>query len=510
LEKLRNQDMGSMLVFFQRVIASSMLLVVFLAEGFLVWQPRFQGRLITLLSWYIVSTLSVHGPSFFRRRLDVCFVGFMLFATYSFAMQSGNELLVNAPVRHTSRALLSVVFMKSHVTAPLNLIQMLLTLWRLLRSDMCLDGVVPNARAQIVLGEVAALICTTSLCFLTEAWFHKLLQTEAAAKSANNAVERILCALCDAVVELDSDFCITKASPQLAHLMSPTVPLQPETLEGSLLASHLASQSDRDKFNALVSSATAPPSTGEFVKGPTSAVRVNLHHKIGREVPIEIFHVQSESPNDTSKHLAGIREVQAERIASDESCFPSIGARPTSHYMRARSSRSSHSNMSGESEVVHRQLAGLDAITLQIDDDMQIHEYALSFNKRQAEDHAAMLPTIKNCLLPNDKLDEFISWLESSFNACVYSEDHEGLNYLDRVLFRPPNAACSSSKVVLCAESVSLVAVAHDDLEEDDLFMKLRLHNISQVITQRVPTSGTNLHRLPVLSERDEDADAAT
>ena len=83
---------------------------------------------------------------------------------------------------------------------------------------------------------------------------------------------------------------------------------------------------------------------------------------------------------------------------------------------------SSHgSSRSGEFEVVHRKLINLDMITFQIDDNMQIYEYALRSDTGLQEDNARKLPTLQSCLLPTDKLDTFEKWIAESMNTCFNS-----------------------------------------------------------------------------------------
>ena len=62
--------------------------------------------------------------------------------------------------------------------------------------------------------------------------------------------------------------------------MCPTVPLDPQVLEGGLFSSHLAAVADKDKFDMLMSSTTSIP----------GGVHVNLHHALGPEVLVELFH----------------------------------------------------------------------------------------------------------------------------------------------------------------------------------------------------------------------------
>ena len=252
-----------------------------------------------------------------QRLINVAFISFSLLNMCSLACFSSDPgmFLLMAPRVHMFQALVSVIYMRKEVTVVMNLFQALVTGWAFNPEGLGMTAGIVHARLGGFVTQMLVWLFTTFLCIVTETLLTDLLWNEATAKRASRAAERLLSGLCDAVVRLDADLRIIKAAPQLIHLMCPTTPLQPEVLEGGLLTNYLASQSDITAFMSVVSC------PDEVLKGLAPAIVVNLHHALGREVPVELFHVRSESEDDEWQHLVGIREVRKEGIAPDESLF---------------------------------------------------------------------------------------------------------------------------------------------------------------------------------------------
>merc|ERR1712129_133837 len=96
--------------------------------------------------------------------------------------------------------------------------------------------------------------------------------------------------------------------------------------------------------------------------------------------------------------------------------------------------------------------------------------------------------------------DPFVIWLEANTNELISNDELHHIDHLDAVTFRPPNAACVSSKVILCAESARLSLA--DDSDEDDDFLKLEFFNVSQVI-RKTSAMNKDMCDLPTLYEQD-------
>merc|ERR1712216_758480 len=147
-------------------------------------------------------------------------------------------------------------------------------------------------------------------------------------------------------------------------------------------------------------------------------------------------------------------------------------------------------------EHTKRRILGLEKMQISLDMDLTIHHYALSFSENSCEQgHRVKLPGLSSCLV-GDCVTPFTAWLQDSINIML-AEGMEYttyirstvLEYSDEIAFRPPTAACASSKVVLCAQPVRLVKLtreedALDDLADDDVRIEVELCNVAQRIAQ--------------------------
>ena len=133
-----------------------------------------------------------------------------------------------------------------------------------------------------------------------------------------------------------------------------------------------------------------------------------------------------------------------------------------------------------------------------LETEASIEEYTLCYDSMKDNPRPAKPPgqleSFCSCLLdPSDShTDAFMTWVKTSTNYLLSGlVDH--VNYSDSLMFRPPNAACASSKVILCAESASI------SLDEADEAIMLQLFDVSQVVKQTPTIKPADL---PSLSER--------
>ena len=167
-----------------------------------------------------------------------------------------------------------------------------------------------------------------------------------------------------------------------------------------------------------------------------------------------------------------------------------------------------------------RKLDGLDSIKMTgefLKGDFQIQEYALCRSNAGggSDTKDRKLPNLKSCLSNSDASEHFVKWLKDSvktymevFFEDLLAGDVPHLDYLHHVFFRPPNAVCASSKVVLCADSVRMhVEVSKDDEEGHSLILSFL--GVSQVITTVVPSVSrcSDLQSVSEGSENTEDDD---
>merc|ERR1711907_323186 len=97
---------------------------------------------------------------------------------------------------------------------------------------------------------------------------------------------------------------------------------------------------------------------------------------------------------------------------------------------------------------------------LRLDMDCNIHHYALSFlnnSNTNEKGPRVKLPGLSSCLVGECTVP-FMRWPHESINTMLAEGMEEAtyvrsnvLEYVDEIVFRPPTAACASSKVVLCA-----------------------------------------------------------
>jgi hypothetical protein len=324
------------------------------------------------------------------------------------------------------------------------------------------------------------------------------------ANDAKETAERLLSGFCDTVVRLDHQLCIAKAQPQLLHLLSPSVLLNPDMLKGLPFESVLATQQDTANFSAFISSSSCyPHHMGEDKEGTAQALRINLKYEDRAEVSVELFHVHSRGH---AEHVIGLREVRIECDCPDESLFQGSGSSSTpallhdNHHnikpeggRRSKKSRSSRSsNNSGHSSRTRkRKLMEVDTVHLMFDMDMRILRYGICF------DTSGRVPGLTSCLFGESGVS-FVKWLMQGTNILL-SEDEPSacLEYSDELMFRHPTAMCVDSSVLLCAESIKLnmVDVAGlgdddpEDVSEPPVVFDLHLRGISQVTRERTIAS---------------------
>jgi hypothetical protein len=136
-----------------------------------------------------------------------------------------------------------------------------------------------------------------------------------------------------------------------------------------------------------------------------------------------------------------------------------------------------------------------------LDEELVVQEYMLAFGRLEGIPVGA--PNLASCLLMGN-MPGFIGWLQEGTNQLLNGDAQQAV-FPGEVLFRPPTAACASSKILLCAESARLrwssLKVDFPDQQKRRL-MQLQLYGIAQVSEQRRKLIGReNHHELPALSE---------
>jgi hypothetical protein len=179
-----------------------------------------------------------------------------------------------------------------------------------------------------------------------------------------------------------------------------------------------------------------------------------------------------------------------------------------SHPHRSQAStRSSARSTSTQDRIplplTKRKILGLESVRMEFDIaegrfPMRIYSFYLPReyeNKQQS--NVRQVPSIMDCII-GKLTSPFVKWLQESANSMMYDEEIEYLEYHAEVMFRPPTAACASSRIFLCAESATLAKCRHRRSSFD---CSLMLHNVSQVFPGAAQCMKEAAESLPVVSE---------
>lgn len=391
---------------------------------------------------------------------------------------------------------LSVLYMNSRVSAVVNLIQTLATCWAYNQHQVVLD----SSPIHVCRSEILSWFLTTLFCVCSESWFKEFSRVELDIINTKHAVERMLTGMCDSVVRLNFELRITNAGPHLMHLLCPSRPVNPRTLDDTLFSSLLATERDEDAFAAFVSSGY-PDNGASPVGGHSPALRVGLRYGENPDASVELFH----SPIGHLQHLIGIREVRKEGHSPDESLLqdeqhlatpvallPNIIAegesqarnRPQITGSIKSGTCSSSSGSSAFSKI--RQLVGLENLEVIFDLDNCIHQYACCFTNADSMNDSSGAqgsPTLRDMLVGSGST-AFLKWLVNATNTLL-SGDMPYLEYDRDVLFQPQTAACASSSVVLCAQPARVSVIQDLHAPDGSEVFKLKFSGIAQISKRR-------------------------
>jgi len=268
-------------------------------------------------------------------------------------------------------------------------------------------------------------------------------------------------------------------------------------------------------------------------------------------------HPQADGIDHESPHLVGVRETRKEVVGRDESIGQAMntafvdpartvgsannevlpapassakGSRislskmlpapaSSSKSSRISSRSSSASSQSATQEHTTRKIMGLDKVQMKVDlcqqsaRDALICEYALCLSQdhqHQGRKPSQNLPSLSSCFLCEEH-DPFLTWFNVNVND-LWHDDVSEAEYHGKIMFRPPTAACASSKVILCAESARLFWSKDDSDAEDSgddgddcqETLQLELYDVSEIVRCRHSVIKTGQRELPILDEVNE------
>ena len=121
------------------------------------------------------------------RLIDMAFVfaclmqvGVSCYLMYTASTTETVRFMARASGRHAIRALLSVLYMKCHVSIVMNLIQTLIACWFWTHTDFGTSSAFSDIGAQLCESEVVSWLCISVMCIVTEKQFVNLLFNEVA------------------------------------------------------------------------------------------------------------------------------------------------------------------------------------------------------------------------------------------------------------------------------------------------------------------------------------------
>jgi len=144
------------------------------------------------------------------------------------------------------------------------------------------------------------------LVLVIEGWCEGRVRDKLEAEGARRAVHKILTVVCDAVIDLDSDFSIAKPTPQLAHVL---LRHGDSFLKGTSFHDLIATDADRERFLAFIrrSSGSAGPLGSQLADSPPSVLHLNLESSDGSALSVELFHAGLPTADGQVGHVLGVR-----------------------------------------------------------------------------------------------------------------------------------------------------------------------------------------------------------
>eukprot|EP00811_Abedinium_folium_P035387 NODE_8183_length_1516_cov_5.053996.p1 GENE.NODE_8183_length_1516_cov_5.053996~~NODE_8183_length_1516_cov_5.053996.p1 ORF type:complete len:422 (-),score=87.36 NODE_8183_length_1516_cov_5.053996:250-1341(-) len=175
------------------------------------------------------------------------------------------------------------------------------------------------------------------------------------------ACRSLLDMMCDAVVELDSNFCLKQHSMSLATML---ITSSQESMKGTELSARFLTDEDRHTFHLNVS--------GVVSHDPTTAkiCHVRLRGSLGEGIHVELFHVYSHEEDDEPLHLVGVREYTDVPPLTRSYFAEAAGAEKHGDADAERSPSQIHAPMlfDGMPSTPAAMMVGVDALSLTIVD----------------------------------------------------------------------------------------------------------------------------------------------
>lgn len=163
--------------------------------------------------------------------------------------------------------------------------------------------------------QVALWALSCGGAYAAEYWLKNSIKANLETENVQEAMRRVLSALCEAVVHLDTDLHIQSPSQTLLHMLAPHAGGDAPALQDKEFMSFIPSMEDRARFLEFTSFSSIGGCTA-LSGSPAAAVHVQLRDTRGNLFHVELFHTHLQG-RAALVHLIGIRysETTDERSA---------------------------------------------------------------------------------------------------------------------------------------------------------------------------------------------------
>lgn len=176
--------------------------------------------------------------------------------------------------------------------------------------------------------EFALWVFSCGVAYTAEYWLKGSMKAKFETEDVHDALDRVLSALCDAVLHLNTDFLIQNPTAKLLHMLDPDAGGDNTSLQNHEFIEFIPSANDRLRFMDFAAASHLAGSGGPAAKGqlrspssrpsrPAAATHVQLQDLRGHIFRVELFHTHLQG-SASLVHLIGIRYAENRDAYSDE------------------------------------------------------------------------------------------------------------------------------------------------------------------------------------------------
>jgi hypothetical protein len=168
--------------------------------------------------------------------------------------------------------------------------------------------------------EFALWLFSCGGAYAAEYWLKASVKANIETEDVQEALHRVLSALCDADVNLNTDLMVQNPSQQLLHMLAPEAKGDVSILQDKDFSAFIPSAEDRRRFLEFTSSSSAGPAQSAST---AAAAHVQLCDVRGNSFRADLFHTHLQV-NSTLFHLIGIRYSESRCEYPDSSTFQTV------------------------------------------------------------------------------------------------------------------------------------------------------------------------------------------